>query len=203
MNTGPFYRLTVVCEGPVNGTWVRVVLAARQAASPDRTLSFLRCQALRIADGLDPDPQSLWAPRGTLVPVGLPVPDAPTELRCWCDDFVAQEKARNQLLAGTEFTFRAADHTGRYLLTALPVPAPALSARSSLSPPALPALPSSPAPPAFRHSRPGRRRHRKPRWYDRFRPRRRPGRIRVAARLGPRACSRGQPVPPLLTTALD
>ncbi|MFD5750101.1 hypothetical protein [Streptomyces sp. NPDC127033] len=116
------FRLTVICEGPANGTWVRVVLAARQAASPDRALSFLRCQARRIADGLDPDPWPLWAPPGTLVPVGPPVPDAPTELRCWCDDFAAQEKARNHLLAGAAFTFRAADHTGLHLLTAVPVP---------------------------------------------------------------------------------
>ncbi|MFI6699581.1 hypothetical protein ACIBJC_11500 [Streptomyces sp. NPDC050509] len=154
------YRLTVICEGPVNGAWVRVVLAARQAAGPDRALSFLRCQARRIADGLDPDPWSLWAPPGTLVPVGPPAPDVPTELRCWCDDFVAQEKAWNQLLAGTAFTFRAADHSGVYLLTAVPVPT---------------YHPSPPAP------RPGRRRHRKPRWYDRFRPQRRPGRICTAA----------------------
>ncbi|MFJ7996925.1 hypothetical protein ACIQ7D_07155 [Streptomyces sp. NPDC096310] len=72
MSAARLYHVTVVCEGPVNGTGVRVVLAARQAASPEFALSFLRHQARRIADGLDPDPGAGWAPPGTLVPVQPP-----------------------------------------------------------------------------------------------------------------------------------
>ncbi|MFJ7997266.1 hypothetical protein ACIQ7D_08965 [Streptomyces sp. NPDC096310] len=81
MSATRFYHLTVVGEGPVNGTWVRVVLAARQAVSPDSALSFLRHQARRIADGLDPAPGAGWIPPGILVPVRAPDPDVPTALR--------------------------------------------------------------------------------------------------------------------------
>ncbi|MEV7089328.1 hypothetical protein AB0O07_26130 [Streptomyces sp. NPDC093085] len=62
------YNVTVIGEGPVRGTRVRVLLGARQTISPDLALAFLRCQARRIADGLDPDPSSPWAPPGALVP---------------------------------------------------------------------------------------------------------------------------------------
>ncbi|MFC9428372.1 hypothetical protein [Streptomyces sp. NPDC056987] len=150
MNAARLYHVTVLCEGPVNGTWVRLVLAARQAASPEFALSFLRHQARRIADGLAPDPGAGWAPPGTLVPVQAPVPDAPTALRSWCHDPQAQKAAQERLLAGTELTLDADDFSGRYTLRALPAPVPAY------------VLP--------RHApRPGHRRHRKPRWFNRFR----------------------------------
>ncbi|MEV7868459.1 hypothetical protein AB0P17_20705 [Streptomyces sp. NPDC088124] len=150
MSTTRFYNVTVVCEGPVNGTWVRVVLAARQAVSPDSALSFLRQQARRIADGLDPAPGAGWVPPAILVPVPAPEPDVPTALRSWCHAPQARKAARDRLLAGAEFALGADDFTGRYTLRALPVPVPAY------------VLP--------RHApRPARRRHRKPRWFDRFR----------------------------------
>ncbi|MFE2940259.1 hypothetical protein ACFXKG_14530 [Streptomyces sp. NPDC059255] len=148
--TTRLYHVTVTGEGPIPGTWVRVLLAARQTGSPDRALSILRCQARRIADGLDPDPRSAWAAPGVLARQETAVHDAPAELRAWCDDFEAQEAARNQLIEGAEFTFGAMDHSGRYTLKVLPVRVP------SLAPP--PAVPRAP-----------RRRHRKPRWFDRFR----------------------------------
>ncbi|MFI6699288.1 hypothetical protein ACIBJC_09980 [Streptomyces sp. NPDC050509] len=116
-------NVTVVGEGPVNGTWVRVVLAVRQATSPDRAMSFLRRQARRIASGLDPDPRSGWIPVGTLVRAESRVPDVPAELRSWCRDPEAQRAARNQLVAGGEFALSAADHSGVYLFRVLPVPA--------------------------------------------------------------------------------
>ncbi|MFE3824176.1 hypothetical protein [Streptomyces sp. NPDC059092] len=151
MSAARFYNVTVVCEGPVNGAWVRVVLAARQAVPPDTALSILRRQARRIADGLDPDPGAEWIPPGALVPLRAPDPDVPTALRSWCHTPQAQKAARDRLLAGAEFTLDTADHSGRYTLRALPVPVP---------------VPAYVLP---RHApRPGRRRHRKPRWFDRF-----------------------------------
>ncbi|MEV7869511.1 hypothetical protein AB0P17_26230 [Streptomyces sp. NPDC088124] len=123
MSAARLYNVTVVCEGPVNGTWVRVVLAARQSTSPDFALTFLRRQARRIADGLDPDPRSKWLPAGTLVPSGTRVPDAPAELRSWCRDPGAQRAARDQLVAGGEFALSAVDHSGHYLFKVLPMPA--------------------------------------------------------------------------------
>ncbi|MFJ2215537.1 hypothetical protein ACIQVO_25555 [Streptomyces sp. NPDC101062] len=115
------YNVTVVGEGPVNGTWVRVLLAVRQATSPDHAMTFVRRQARRIASGLDPDPCSGWIPAGTLVPAENRVPDVPAELRSWCRDPEAQRAARNQLVAGGEFALSAADHSGVYLFRVLPV----------------------------------------------------------------------------------
>ncbi|MFD5749719.1 hypothetical protein [Streptomyces sp. NPDC127033] len=62
----------------------------------------------------------------------------------------AVKAAQGRLLAGTEFALDADDFSGRYTLRALPAPVPAY------------VLP--------RHApRPGHRRHRKPRWFNRFR----------------------------------
>ncbi|MEV7090905.1 hypothetical protein AB0O07_34455 [Streptomyces sp. NPDC093085] len=164
MSTARFYNVTVVCEGPTaTGTLVRVVLAARQAVTADAALVFLRQQARRIANGLDPGPGTGWTPRGTLVPVWSPDPDVPTVLRIWCHTPRAQRAARERLLGGAEFALDADDFSGRYTLRALPVPVPPYR-----RPPYRP----QPAYVLPRHAQPpGRRRHRrhKPRWLDRLR----------------------------------
>ncbi len=51
--------------------------------APTRCLAlrWLRGQAVRIADGLDPDPGSAWAPPGTLWPTTQDSSDAPSQLR--------------------------------------------------------------------------------------------------------------------------
>ncbi|MEV7090495.1 hypothetical protein AB0O07_32245 [Streptomyces sp. NPDC093085] len=170
MSTARFYNVTVVCEGPTaTGTLVRVVLAARQAVTADAALVFLRQQARRIANGLDPGPGAGWTPRGTLTPVWSPDPDVPTTLRIWCHTPHAQRTARERLLAGAEFTLTADDFSGRYTLRALPVPVPLLA---PLSVPGYRPLPLS-AYALPRHAHPqggsGRHRHRKPRWLDHLR----------------------------------
>ncbi|MFE2941355.1 hypothetical protein ACFXKG_20160 [Streptomyces sp. NPDC059255] len=97
------YVVTVVAEGPVSGPVagavdggvVRFVLGARRMYTPEGALSWLREQAHRVADGLDPDPYAAWLPAarpdsapgaGVLVAVAPYVPDVPTALRNWCDD---------------------------------------------------------------------------------------------------------------------
>ncbi|MEV7089859.1 hypothetical protein AB0O07_28890 [Streptomyces sp. NPDC093085] len=155
---GRHYNVTVVCEGPINGTWVRVLLAARQTTSPEHALTFLRAQARRIANGLDPQPHSGWIPDGTLTLVAARTPDASTGLRFWCHNPAAQKAARERLAAGGEFVLGAIDDSGLYLLRALPVPAYVpLPAYSSL--------------PTRGSGAPG---HRKPRWFERLRLRLRP-----------------------------
>ncbi|MEV7087745.1 hypothetical protein AB0O07_17890 [Streptomyces sp. NPDC093085] len=149
---------------------MRFVLAARQAVTADAALVFLRQQARRIADGLDPGPGGGWAPRGTLVPVWSPDPDVPTVLRIWCRTPRAQRAARERLLGGAEFVLDADDFSGRYIFRALPVPVP-VPVLAPLSVPGYLPLPLS-AYPLARHAQPpGRRRHRKskPRWLDRVR----------------------------------
>ncbi|MEV7088696.1 hypothetical protein AB0O07_22895 [Streptomyces sp. NPDC093085] len=171
MSSARFYNVTVVCEGPTaTGTQARVVLAARQAVTADAALVFLRQQARRIANGLDPGPGTAWTPRGTLTPVWSPDPDVPTTLRIWCHTPQAQRTARERLLAGAEFTLTANDFSGRYTLRALPVPLPA-PVLAPLSVPGYLPLPLS-AYPLARHAQPPeRRRHRKskPGWFDRLR----------------------------------
>ncbi|WP_037802888.1 hypothetical protein [Streptomyces sp. NRRL F-5135] len=131
------YKVTVVAEGPVNGTTARVLLGAWETYTPGGALYRLRQQAHRIADGLDPHPRAAWvADAGrVLVPVGAHVPDVPSALRAWCDDHRQQEAARRRLDRGERFTVGAADHSGRYTLTvqptgvtAAPSPAPPLVA---------------------------------------------------------------------------
>lgn len=148
--TRTVYTATVIGEGPVNGETVRMVLGYRRMISSELALSWLRGQAHRIADGLDPDPRAPWLSGRVLhqAPPGLP--DVPNELRRWCSDDNAQRAARDQLRLGSPLTVNTADHTGLYSLTVWPVPEPA------------PSPSHSPTPPEFR---PGRRRpcHRKPR----------------------------------------
>ncbi|MEV7084719.1 hypothetical protein AB0O07_02250 [Streptomyces sp. NPDC093085] len=115
------YQVTVLGEGPVNGTWARVVLATRETVSPDDALLFLRRQARRIANGLDPGPCSGWFPPGASARIEERGPDAPTQLRLWCTDSAAQEAARSKLVAGTDFTLTAADAEGHFTLRAVPI----------------------------------------------------------------------------------
>ncbi|MFE1129585.1 hypothetical protein ACFW6R_23265 [Streptomyces albidoflavus] len=72
----------------------------------------LRGQALRIADGLDPDPGTWWLPNGGLV--RLPdapeaLPDAPADLRAWVSSSVHQDDALDQLVNGFPLVLRVAD----------------------------------------------------------------------------------------------
>ncbi|MEW1720723.1 hypothetical protein [Streptomyces sp. NPDC093109] len=128
---GRVYVSTVVAEGPVNGTVVRVVLGARRTYTPEGALHWLRGQAYRIADGLDPDPYAAWVaysgPVLVPVPVGAQVPHVPSVLRAWCDDHGQQDAARRQLVCGDRLIVSAADASGRYTLTTVPTALPELS----------------------------------------------------------------------------
>ncbi|MEU6876072.1 MULTISPECIES: hypothetical protein [unclassified Streptomyces] len=91
----------------------------------------LRGQALRIADGLDPDPGTWWLGNGGLV--RLPdapeaLPDAPAELRAWVVSSVHQDDALDQLVNGFPLVLRVTDRWSGcwFELTArslVPVPA--------------------------------------------------------------------------------
>ncbi len=120
-DTARSYRAEVVAEGPVNGTTVAVSLGRLTAPNRRLALRWLREQARRVADGLDPDPGVRWAPAGTLgrVPEGLS--DAPTELRRWCEDEERQRAASDRLAEGLPFHLTVSDHTGSYALRAWPV----------------------------------------------------------------------------------
>lgn len=115
------YRADVTAQGPVNGTTVAVLLGRHEAPSRRLVLCWLREQARRIADGLDPDPAVHWAGDGTLVHLPGQPADVPTELRRWCEDGERQEAASARLAEGLSFRLTTADHTGTYALRAWPV----------------------------------------------------------------------------------
>ncbi|MGW4375782.1 hypothetical protein ACWEJ7_19180 [Streptomyces albidoflavus] len=104
--------------------------------APTRCLAlrWLRGQALRVADGLDPDLDSAWAPPGTLWPAPHSDPDAPTQLRSWAANLRLQEAASRCLAGGVPYGFLARDASGWYRLYARPV-----------------RIPSAPPPPEEQH----------------------------------------------------
>jgi hypothetical protein len=120
----------VVAEGPVfglPGTTGRVVLGSFETISPKLALRWLREQARRISDGLDPSPMADWVPP-TLLTAVTDSADVPAELRWWADDSAAQQLARDQLAAASTLHLSTRDSSGRYMLTARCVPSPAVPA---------------------------------------------------------------------------
>lgn len=93
--------------------------------APTRCLAlrWLRGQAVRIADGLDPGPDRAWAPPGTLWTTPHAA-DAPTQLRYWAADMGLQETAFRYLADGMPYGFLARDASGWYRLYARPVHVP-------------------------------------------------------------------------------
>ncbi|MFJ6568539.1 hypothetical protein ACIQNU_14035 [Streptomyces sp. NPDC091292] len=113
-------------EGPVYGTGesVRHVLGTFASISPILTLRWLRGEARRIADRLDPDPTEATWVRPTMRKATTPVPDCPTELRAWAADPDRQRAARDHIKAGHPLcaTFRDTDCT--YTFSACPIRLP-------------------------------------------------------------------------------
>ncbi|RZE02192.1 hypothetical protein C0Q64_12420 [Streptomyces albidoflavus] len=99
-------------------------LGGTVAPTQGLALRWLRGQALRIADGLDPGPDSAWAPPGTLWPVPQADLDAPTQLRSWAANVGVQEAASRRLADGVPYGFLARDASGWYRLHARPVRVP-------------------------------------------------------------------------------
>ncbi|MFD8938453.1 hypothetical protein ACFV0R_24930 [Streptomyces sp. NPDC059578] len=117
------YQARVVAEwSSAAGRWdTRIVLGAFDSPYPGRVLRWLRKQAFRIADGLDPDP-AVGPIRPTVLDV-VPFPDhdlphdAPTRLRHWALREDHGPTVR-RLRVGGAVRVVAADHAERYVLTA-------------------------------------------------------------------------------------
>ncbi|MCM2388710.1 hypothetical protein [Streptomyces albipurpureus] len=122
------YWAEVIAEGPIAGSGevARVVLGAFATPHVGRALRWLCVQAVRIANGLDPDPEVPWS--GALIclePVGgLELGDVSTQLRNWVADEDSRFAAYRQLRRGDPFTLTASDWAGRYALTVWPVIVP-------------------------------------------------------------------------------
>ncbi|MEU8668749.1 hypothetical protein AB0C71_17835 [Streptomyces anulatus] len=94
-------------------------------------LRWLRRQARRAADALDPDPYTPWVPGRALYPVGVAgLRDAPAELRSWVASFREHDYALGRLADGLPYEFVARDATSwcglvmRPLATAARTPSP-------------------------------------------------------------------------------
>ncbi|MEV7831572.1 hypothetical protein AB0P12_13230 [Streptomyces subrutilus] len=149
------YWCEVLAEGEVYGTreTVPYVLGTFQTISPKLALRWLRSEAGRIADRLDPDPErSEWVmPWMSVDPV--PVPDTPAELRIWAEGPEEQQAARDQLKEGAPLSVVVPGKGCRFTLSVWPVAVP--SPESSTALPADDGQSTCP--------RPGRTSHRKAR----------------------------------------
>ncbi|MCS0636996.1 hypothetical protein NX801_15265 [Streptomyces sp. LP05-1] len=121
------YWCEAVAEGPVysTGRIVTYVLGSWQTFSPVLALRWLRGEARRIADRLDPDPAcSGWVTEAMRRPV-VPVPDCPAELRVWAADMDDQRAARERIKAGEPLVVVVPDADCRYTLSIRPLRLPA------------------------------------------------------------------------------
>ncbi|MBQ1106448.1 MULTISPECIES: hypothetical protein [Streptomyces] len=92
--------------------------------APTRRLAlrWLRRQARRFADALDPDPYALWVPARALHPVPAGGRhDAPAELRSWAASFREHDYALTRLADGLPYEFVARDTASWYGLVMRPL----------------------------------------------------------------------------------
>ncbi len=98
------------------------------ATVPSRRLAlrWLRRQARRLADALDPDPYDSCIPPLALrpVPASGSRHDAPTELRVWADSVREHDYLLGRLADGLPYEFVARDATAWYGLVARPLVVP-------------------------------------------------------------------------------
>ncbi|MFF2535640.1 hypothetical protein [Streptomyces cyaneofuscatus] len=92
--------------------------------APTRRLAlrWLRRQARRFADALDPDPYAPWVPAGALhLVTRAPQHDAPAELRAWAGSLREHDYALLRLADGLPYEFVARDALAWYGLVVRPV----------------------------------------------------------------------------------
>ncbi|OWA10939.1 hypothetical protein B9W68_13900 [Streptomyces sp. CS227] len=97
-------------------------------------LRWLRGQARRIADALDPPPYVRWAPPGPLRRIPAVDRDAPGALRGWRASTECQDAALRALAADEPFAFLTHDATCWYRLTVHPLPGPIQARTGTRSP---------------------------------------------------------------------
>ncbi|MEE1930370.1 hypothetical protein V1J52_19655 [Streptomyces sp. TRM 70351] len=130
MNGSPHpagYWCEVRAEGLVYGTGgtASCLLGTFQTISPVLALRWLRGQAVRLADRLDPDPRhSPWARPFQRMP-SVPVPDSPTALRAWLAEPGVQRAVRERVKAGHPLSAAFPDADCTFTLSLWPVRLPA------------------------------------------------------------------------------
>ncbi|MFE3072140.1 hypothetical protein [Streptomyces sp. NPDC059247] len=115
----PAYVAEVYAVGPVAGTWLPTTysLGRFETISPKLVLRWLRGEALRLADRLDPDPARVkWLPPRTYR-MASPGPNCAEELRSWSGSNDAEGHARETLRARQPFRAEFADQDCTYVLS--------------------------------------------------------------------------------------
>ncbi len=92
-----YYWCQTLATSPDAGEWF---LGHYQAATPRLALRWLRGQAARLANALDPKPGSGPLPPGCLHEVSANAPNPGRIFRKWAEDFRYQEKQRETLADG-------------------------------------------------------------------------------------------------------
>ncbi|MFD9872283.1 hypothetical protein ACFXI8_00500 [Streptomyces niveus] len=87
-------------------------------------LRWLRGQALRFADALDPDPHAEWIPPRVLQRVGHTDRDPAGELRAWANSISDQDTALQRLADGLPYQLVAHDDACWYRLDVRPLALP-------------------------------------------------------------------------------
>ncbi|WP_340561917.1 hypothetical protein [Streptomyces sp. GSL17-111] len=103
-----------------------IVLGRHRAWTPRLAVRWLRGQAARLADALDPVPGRVPFPAGVLRPVLDGSPDPGGVLRAWLADHALQEEQLASLRSGRRVGVTARDAELLYSLSAQPIPADAL-----------------------------------------------------------------------------
>ncbi|MTE19902.1 hypothetical protein F0L17_12400 [Streptomyces sp. TRM43335] len=116
----PYASGGVWCEATVveEGTRREWLLGGHRARSPRRALRWIRAQAPRLADRIDPSPHARWASSGLLRPYDGAGPDAAALLRRWPSDGVAHRDALRALEDGGLYVLTVPDGDGlRYRIS--------------------------------------------------------------------------------------
>ena len=113
------YWCAVVARGPeAAGEWF---LGGYQATAPHLAVRWLRVQALRLADALDPVPGAGVFPAGCLRQVADEQPNPGQVFRLWVMDFRYQGTQLHALAAGRQISVSSADRDVCYSLSARPI----------------------------------------------------------------------------------
>lgn len=98
------------------------LLGSYLASSPRLAIRWMRDQAIRVAEALDPDPTRAWCAHAPLCEVqAAHLPDPCPQLRAWVRNLPAQEEAMNRLVNGFPYSVTARDATAFYSLSARPL----------------------------------------------------------------------------------
>ncbi|MFJ9816146.1 hypothetical protein ACIRU3_12935 [Streptomyces sp. NPDC101151] len=122
------YWAEVRADGPVYGTGETVpyMLGSFQTISPVLVLRWLRGQALRVADLLDPTPErSAWVQPSMRVTTVV-APDGPALLRAWAADRKRERDEREHIKDGYPLAVVLSDADCTYTLSVWPAHQPAV-----------------------------------------------------------------------------